>query len=217
MNYVKTFIFGILAGISISIGGTVFLSLDNKVLGAVFFTVGLFTVCTFGFDLFTGKVCYVFDRDLPYALSVIVMWAGNFVGAWLTAFAESLTRIGPALQEKAAAMCTVKSNDSFLSLFILGIFCDILIYIGVDGYNKNPHEVGKYLSLLFGVTVFILCGTEQHVESAHPALPACDLPGQCFRRCSAAAGAQAQIKPQEAEYLWKNCAALLSALPTIMK
>ena len=172
MNYVKTFIFGILAGISISIGGTVFLSLDNKVLGAVFFTVGLFTVCTFGFDLFTGKVCYVFDRDLPYALSVIVMWAGNFVGAWLTAFAESLTRIGPALQEKAAAMCTVKSNDSFLSLFILGIFCDIifcdiLIYIGVDGYNKNPHEVGKYLSLLFGVTVFILCGTEHCVADMY--------------------------------------------------
>ena len=52
MNYLKTFLFGILAGISISIGGTVFLSLDNKVLGAVFFTVGLFTVCTFGFDLF---------------------------------------------------------------------------------------------------------------------------------------------------------------------
>ena len=167
MNYVKSFIFGILAGISISIGGTVFLSLDNKVLGAVFFTVGLFTVCTFGFDLFTGKVCYVFDRDLPYALSVIVMWAGNFVGALLTAFAESLTRIGPALQEKAITMCTVKSDDSLLSLFILGIFCDILIYIGVDGYNKNPHEVGKYLSLLFGVTVFILCGTEHCVADMY--------------------------------------------------
>ena len=167
MNYVKTFIFGILAGISISIGGTVFLSLENKVLGAVFFTVGLFTVCTFGFDLFTGKVCYVFDRDLPYALSVIVMWAGNFVGAFLTAFAESLTRIGPALREKAITMCTVKSDDSFLSLFILGIFCDILIYIGVDGYNKNPHEVGKYLSLLFGVTVFILCGTEHCVADMY--------------------------------------------------
>jgi formate/nitrite transporter FocA (FNT family) len=167
MNYVKSFIFGILAGISISIGGTVFLSLDNKVLGAVFFTVGLFTVCTFGFDLFTGKVCYIFDRDLPYALSVIVMWAGNFVGALLTAFAESLTRIGPALQEKAITMCTVKSDDSLLSLFILGIFCDILIYIGVDGYNKNPHEVGKYLSLLFGVTVFILCGTEHCVADMY--------------------------------------------------
>ena len=167
MNYVKTFIFGILAGISISIGGTVFLSLDNKVLGAVFFTVGLFTVCTFGFDLFTGKVCYVFDRDLPYALGVIVMWAGNFVGAWLTAFAESLTRIGPALQEKAAAMCTVKSNDSFLSLFILGIFCDILVYIGVYGYIKHPLEVGKYLELLLGGSVFILCGTEHCVADMY--------------------------------------------------
>ena len=167
MNYLKNFLFGILAGMSIAIGGTVFLSLDNKVLGAVFFTVGLFTVCTFGFDLFTGKVCYVFDRDLPYALGVIVMWLGNFVGAWLTAFAESLTRIGPALQEKAAAMCAVKSGDTFLSLFILGIICDILIYIGVDGYNKNPHEVGKYLSLLFGVTVFILCGTEHCVADMY--------------------------------------------------
>ena len=163
MNYLKTFIFGILAGISIAIGGTVFLSLDNKVLGAVFFTVGLFTVCTFGFDLFTGKVCYVFDRDVPYVVGLLFIWAGNFAGAWLTAFAESLTRIGPALQEKAAAMCTVKSQDTLLSLFILGIFCDILIYIGVDGYNKNPHEFGKYLSLLFGVVVFILCGTAHGV------------------------------------------------------
>lgn len=164
---IETFVFGMLAGISISIGGTVFLSLDNKVLGAVFFTVGLFTVCTFGFDLFTGKVCYVFDRDADYAINLPIMWAGNFLGAWLTAFLESLTRIGPALQEKAAGMCTVKAEDSLLSLFILGVFCDILIYIAVDGYNKNPHEVGKYLSLLFGVAVFILCGTEHCVADMY--------------------------------------------------
>ena len=34
MKWLKTFVGGILAGISIAIGGTVFLSLDNKVLGA---------------------------------------------------------------------------------------------------------------------------------------------------------------------------------------
>lgn len=167
MNYLKTYIFGILAGVSISIGGTVFLSLDDKVLGAVFFTVGLFTVCTFGFDLFTGKVCYVFERDFSYAVGLIFMWVGNFTGAWLTAAAERLTRIGPALQEKAAAMCAVKAGDSLLSLFILGILCDILIYIAVDGFNKNPHEIGKYLSLFFGVTVFILCGTEHCVADMY--------------------------------------------------
>ena len=67
MKWLKTFVGGILAGISIAIGGTVFLSLDNKVLGALFFTVGLFAVCTFGFNLYTGKVCYVFDNDREYA------------------------------------------------------------------------------------------------------------------------------------------------------
>ena len=56
MRWFRTFIGGILAGISIAIGGTVFLSLENKVLGALFFTVGLFAVCTFGFNLYTGKV-----------------------------------------------------------------------------------------------------------------------------------------------------------------
>ena len=49
-----------LAGMSIGFGGLAFLSVDNKVIGAALFTVGLFCVCTFGFHLFTGKVCYVF-------------------------------------------------------------------------------------------------------------------------------------------------------------
>lgn len=163
MEKLKTFVFGVLAGVSISIGGTVFLMQDSKVLGALFFTVGLFTVCTFGLNLFTGKVCYVFQRDKGYALDLIFIWVGNLVGAILTAELLRLTRAGSALAEKAGALCDVKLGDSLLSLFILGIFCNILIYIAVDGYNNNPHQVGKYLALFFGVAVFILCGFEHCV------------------------------------------------------
>jgi hypothetical protein len=50
-----------------------------------------------------------------------------------------------------------------LVLFVLGILCNIFIYIGVEGYNTNPHEVGKYVALFFGVMVFILCGFEHCV------------------------------------------------------
>ena len=56
MKIGKTFVSGILAGISIAIGGLVFLSVENRVIGAALFTVGLFSVCSFGFHLFTGKV-----------------------------------------------------------------------------------------------------------------------------------------------------------------
>ena len=54
----KKFSSAVLAGICIGIGGCAFLSLESKLIGALFFTVGLFTICTFRLDLFTGKVCY---------------------------------------------------------------------------------------------------------------------------------------------------------------
>ena len=56
----RVFVSAILAGGCVGLGGIVFLSLENKVLGALFFTVGLFTICTFKLHLFTGKVCYMF-------------------------------------------------------------------------------------------------------------------------------------------------------------
>ena len=162
MKLVKVFLSGILAGLSIGLGGVAFLSLDNKVIGAAVFTVGLFTVCTMGFNLYTGKVCYAFDNDAAYARNLPVIWLGNLCGAGLTAFFVSMTR-NAGIAEKAMALCAPKLDDSLVSLFFLGLLCNIFIYIAVEGYKNNPHEVGKYLSLFFGVMGFILCGTEHCV------------------------------------------------------
>ena len=146
MNYLKTFIGAVLAGMAIAIGGLAFLSVDSKVLGSALFTVGLFTVCTMGLNLFTGKVCYVFQNDRDYALALPVIWIGNLAGTGLIALFAGLTRNAPALAEKAAGMCQVKLDDNLVSLFFLGILCNILIYIGVEGYKNIPHEIGKYLA-----------------------------------------------------------------------
>lgn len=167
MTMLKTFAYGVLAGVCIAIGGTAFLSLDNKVLGALFFTVGLFAICTVGFNLFTGKVCYVFERDKRYALDLIWIWLGNLCGTWLTAQAEHFTRIGDAITAKAAVLCEAKLNDGLLSIFILAILCNILMFIAVDSFSKNPHEIGKYLALFFGVMLFILCGFEHCVANMY--------------------------------------------------
>lgn len=163
MNYGKTFTGAVLAGIAIGLGGLVFLSVDNKVIGSFLFTIGLFTVCTMGFNLFTGKVCYTFQNDTAYKIGLPVIWLGNLVGTGLTAGCAWMTRVAPAVSEKAMALCQTKLNDSLGSLFFLGILCNIFIYIGVEGYKSNPHEFGKYLALVFGVMVFILCGTEHCV------------------------------------------------------
>ena len=162
MSRGKVFVSAILAGMSIGFGGAAFLSVENRVVGAALFTIGLFCVCTFGFHLFTGKVCYVLQNDRCFALDLPIIWLGNVAGTGVTALLYSLTR-NVSISEKAMALCQVKLDDSLLSLFVLGILCNIFIYIAVEGYQRNPHEIGKYLSLFFGVMVFILTGTEHCV------------------------------------------------------
>ncbi len=164
MKWWKLFVSSCMAGICIAFGGTVFLSLENKVLGAAFFTVGLFTVCTFRLCLFTGRVCYILERDREYLLGLPLIWLGNLAGTALTAALVGMTRIA-SIGERAAQLCRVKLDDSLLSVFLLAVMCNIFIYIGVEGFQKNPHELGKYLSLFFGVMVFILCGFEHCVAN----------------------------------------------------
>ena len=70
------------------------------------------------------------------------------------------TRFGADIGKRAESLCNTKLNDTYLSLFILGILCDVMIYIAVEGYSKINYELGKYLALVFGVVVFILGGFE---------------------------------------------------------
>lgn len=164
MKKLSVFINAVLAGICISLGGIAFLSIENKIIGALFFTLGLFTIVTMKFNLFTGKVAFVFDNKPSYILDVLIIWVGNFVGTFLTAAAVNLTRIAD-ISERAAAMCETKLGDSPLSIFILALFCNVMIFIAVDGFANNPHQVGKYLALFFGVAGFIVCGYEHCVAN----------------------------------------------------
>ena len=160
----ESFLYSILAGACIGIGGVVYLSVDNKVIGPLLFAAGLFTVCTFGFNLFTGKVGYIFENGPSYSLWLVSVWLGNLVGTALVGYGVRTTRIA-GIAEKATALCETKLSDSLPSIFILAIFCNILMFIAVDGFKNNPHEVGKYLGVFLGVSVFILCGFEHCVAN----------------------------------------------------
>lgn len=111
-----------------------------------FFTIGLFVVCTRGLHLFTGKVCYVFDNDAAYAKTLPVIWLGNLAGTSLIALAEKCTRL-VSLSARAQGICELKLSEPLFGAFILAVFCNVMIYIGVEGYRSNPHELGKYLAL----------------------------------------------------------------------
>ena len=165
----KTFLLAMCSGICIGIGGAVYLMLENKTVGALFFTVGLFTILIFGFKLYTGMVGYLFDRLLEkkpqYLGTVACVWLGNFAGTALAAGTFHLTRLQPALKSAAQAALHPKLNDTWYSLLLLGIFCGILMFIAVDTYNKKigTHPMLACIAVVLGVAVFILAGFEHSI------------------------------------------------------
>ena len=161
-TYLYEFLLAILAGMSISIGCIAFLSSGNKIAGALFFTVGLFMVCNFKFNLFTGKVCYSLENKPNYILKLLVIWIGNFCGALIMAGLCHATRL-TGLMDSAQILVNVKLADNVGSLFVLGIFCNIMIYLAVHGYAKFDNALAKFMALLFGVSIFVLCGFEHCV------------------------------------------------------
>ena len=182
-KWLKELVYGILAGFCIGLGGTFLLSTNAvaggdpvlmKVFGALFFTIGLFTICERGYKLLTGKVCYVFDNKPKYLIFLLVVWVGNLLGTMLIAFILRCTSVNDVIQPVAAAMVDTKMSDlngnfalRLLSLFCLGIVCDVFIFIAVNGYAKSKYQMGKYLSLIFGVTCFIVCGTEHSIADMY--------------------------------------------------
>ncbi|WP_028520736.1 formate/nitrite transporter family protein [Ruminococcus flavefaciens] len=159
-----TFLRAFATGIAIAIGGTAYLSCDNRYLGAFLFGTGLFVILSFGFDLFTGKVGYAVENKPSYIFSLTVIWLGNFTGTALSAFLVLNTRIC-CISEKAAAMCDTKLSDAPLSIFILAIFCGLLMFIAADGYKTISNSVGKILAVFLPVAVFILSGFEHCVAN----------------------------------------------------
>lgn len=150
------------AGITIGIGGAVYLTLENRVIGAVLFGVGLYTIVLNGLFLYTGKVGYLISAKdkKAYILQLIFTWLGNFAGTVLAAAAISATRIRN-LRRTAEVICKTKLADTPHSILILAVFCGILMYVAVDGFR----EKGNPLILFFCVTVFILCGFEHCIAN----------------------------------------------------
>ena len=160
----KSLINSLLAGLSISIGGFAFLSSGDKLTGAFLFSIGLFLICTMKYDLFTGKVCYLFSKeDVKFGYICIVL-AMNLVA---TAFMGWVTRaIKPNLVDIANKLCETKLHERF-SVIPLAILCNVLIFYAVYEFATNDHIIGKYVAVLLCVVTFIMCGFEHCIANMY--------------------------------------------------
>ena len=157
---------GIYAGIMIGIGGTIYLSIANQVVGAILFAIGLLTICVYKMNLYTGMIGYILENKLGYLKTLTFTLLGNLLGTIITALLILNTRIAK-ISIRAREMAIIKISDNYLSIFILSVFCGILMYIAVNNFKNGEDSIIKYLSIFICVVVFILCGFEHCIANMY--------------------------------------------------
>lgn len=165
MERVRQFFSAILAGMLIGMGGTVFLSQSNPVVGSFLFAIGLFTIVVFQLHLFTGKVGYTPFQKPVYLIELAITWLGNLVGTGITACMVRNSRIYEGMAERVAGIAEVKLADNFLSLFLLAIFCGMLMFIAVDCFRNVQGSTLRFIGVFIPVMVFILSGFEHVIAN----------------------------------------------------
>lgn len=159
MNNWNTFLKSVPAGVMIGLGVTAFISSESKIFGSILFCLGLFGICAFGFNLFTGKIGYIIpSKNKPNCLMI---WLGNLVGCLLATI--PLRFANPKYNEAATVIADAKLSQNFLQTFILGIFCGMIMYIVVENYSANSSMLGKYLGIFLGIPAFIFAGFEHSI------------------------------------------------------
>lgn len=152
----------ILAGAAIGLGGMAYLCSSPKELGAVLFTVGLFLVLTYDLNLFTGKICYLFQVPIKEWKTYLIVYLGNFIGAAILGLLGRFLNIN---LEERATIFALKYQVPWYQEIILGALCNICIFVAVHGYKNQERQWVKISSLFFGVAVFILCGFEHSIAN----------------------------------------------------
>ena len=153
---------GILAGIMISIGGSVFLACygESRIAAAFFFTVALLCICLKGYSLYTGKIGFIPEKHDREAFSIL-LWGlvGNIIATAVCGVAVWYAI--PGLRGVASTLCASKLEQEWWQTLIRATFCGVLMYIAVSVYRDKR----SISAILFCVPVFILSGFEHSIAN----------------------------------------------------
>ena len=145
----------IMAGICIGIAGFGYLAVGG-IVGAVTFAFGLLAVVHYRLKLYTGTAGFFAKGEHLQLCTILAM---NIVGCLLVAL---MARMSPMpLQEAAQHILEGRLNAGIVQSGVLAIGCGFIMTTAVKWGRE-----GKFLPLLFGVPLFIICGFPHCVADA---------------------------------------------------
>lgn len=181
MKYLITIFKGVLAGLSIGLGGFLFTvityALPNelgKILGALLFPIGLSIVCIFKLFLFTGKIGLVFEskQSKDFYINLPLMYIGNIIGSLILGYicfaifrnTDLFARISAIAQNKT----TFDSGyEYYLSLIVKSLITGLCVYLAVKSYGVCKNKIiGVSLIFVF-IAIFVYIGGDHCVANMY--------------------------------------------------
>lgn len=180
----KLIVLGVLGGIYVGLGGALAtLALTDSGLGfglarlsaGVAFSLGLILLVIAGGELFTGNnlmVLALASRKVS-AHSVWRNWslayAANAAGALLLALAIHHAGIldSGGIRVTAARIAEAKVELGFLSAFLRGVLCNMLVCLAVWLSASARSVEGKVIAIVFPVGAFVALGFEHSVANLY--------------------------------------------------
>lgn len=158
------FVKAVAAGGAISLGGLANIYSQNNIIGSLFFCVGLFVILAWNLNLFTGKICLCLTDKSLKLLDLIGIYTGNLIGCIVFGYLMRLISPSNLIESTATSMQTRVSNFWYVNI-LKGFMCNLCIYIAVIGYRDLDEDWKKILSLILGVSVFVLCKFEHCIAN----------------------------------------------------
>jgi formate transporter len=189
MDAIRMFVLAVMAGAFIAFGAifaTVVATSGsgpalsyglNKLLVGLSFCLGLILVIVGGAELFTGNnliiMAWVSGKvGTPRVVrNWVIVYAGNFVGALLTALAMYLAKqyesAGGSVGQTALNIAHAKADLDFVQAVVLGIMCNALVCLAIWLTFSARTTVDKIAAIIFPITAFVAAGFEHCVANMY--------------------------------------------------
>ena len=164
----KTVLFGIYAGMAIGFGGMLNIVANTllsntpiwgRILGSLLFPIGLTMVCFFSFNLFTGKIGYVFDNDRSYLLFLLFVYIGNILGSLLIgAFCRVVfgeTALMTTANNIAAGKLFPLEFLPIIKVFAGSVLCGVLVYLAILSYKEFKKVYLRIIGIFLAIGLFV--------------------------------------------------------------
>ena len=180
MKYLLAVFKGILAGLSIGLGGFLFTvmtyALPNelgKILGALLFPIGLSIVCIFKLYLFTGKIGLVFEnkQTKDFYINLSLMYIGNIIGSLILGYlcfaifknTDLFFRITSIAENKI----TFNDYQYYLAFVVKSLITGLCVYLAVKSFSICKNRIiGIFLIFVF-IGLFVYIGGDHCVANMY--------------------------------------------------